>query len=151
MFSVTLNHCWFSVNFFALIFLELIYYPLTFRHGRKKRNSVLICCTPENMDLHIRRINWLHILTWWKWNEGETVDIVKFCVCYIDGLHICPMSCQEILNVWNGLSGTSAVMDWKNIMHLVSFNAINVKNDLFIPGGIITYPFSIFPPFISRG
>ena len=77
----------------------------------------------------------------------ENVDIVKFCVCYIDRLHICPMSCQDMLNLWNGLSGTSAAADWKNIMHPMSFNAINARNDLFIPGGIITYPFSIFPPF----
>ena len=124
----------------------MIYYLLTFRHGRKKRNSVLIYSTPENMDLRIWHINWLHILWWWKWCEGECWQCQVLWVCYIDRLHICPMNCQEMLNLWNGLSGTSAVVDWKNIVHPMSFNAINAKNDLFIPGGIITYPFSIFPP-----
>ena len=113
MFSVTLNRCWFSVNFFALIFLELIYYLLTFRHGRKKRNSVLIYFTPDDMDLQIWHINWLHILWWWNWCEGECWQCQVMWVCYIDRLHICPMSCQEMLNLWNGLSGTSAVVDWK--------------------------------------
>ena len=97
------------------------------------------------MDLQIWHINWLHILTWWKWCEGECWQCQVLWVLYIDRLHICPMSCQEMLSLWNGLSGTSAVVDWKkNIMHLMSFNAINAKNDLFIPGGIITYIFQYF-------
>ena len=143
MFSVTLNRCWFSVNFFALIFLELIYYLLTFRHGRKKRYSVLICFTPENTDHLIRHINWLHILAEWKC-RGECWHCQVLCALY-----------RSFTYLSNELSRDVKFMKWfkwyfrcrrlkKNIMHPMSFNAINAKNDLFIPGGIITYTFQYF-------